>query len=164
MKLGLRTMIIVVIFSIGICLPRVLFADTVDESKLASSEIVATISEVATFKLAVLGYNKVAPQNSYTIKIIAMKFASKYKIDIENAKFTIDKDVGLFVTPMCIDMYLPTMTVICSVENAEKVPDIKFKGEIKLPYDSMSATFSDKTECLFDGKEYMFLNGKWYKK
>jgi len=156
---------IVALMLIMLSVSSVGIADEVtNSSKVASPEISDVINEIALFKLSILGSPGVSQVNKIRLYGISAKIGHKYQINMAKLKFTVDEESGLFVTPVGINLIAPTMTRIISSEDFSKLPEVKFKGAIKLLFDTMSVNFDDKTECAVSGKEYIFKEGKWFEK
>jgi len=158
------------------------------EDNPVDNNLITVISDAAVFKLLLLdlGYNIVGigwpdrealGAGKTAVETAWHKILSKYNMTppyVFSNVMAEDNDLptptGLSgsKTENGVNIYLKLPEKWCEVllvKQSGSLPDVKFRyGGIRINLKTMNVAFEDKTECVINGKEYVFSNGKWLEK
>jgi hypothetical protein len=146
----------------------------------ASAKISELINDSALLKLSLIDLAKnvlgvgenIRQELGFDQKLtkIIEKISAKYKMDLTTGGIYlvgIEKMGGIYQKGVALVHVSPPTwwSEIVRFEKPGSLPIVKFKsGRIVLDINSMSVSFSDQTECMINGNEYIYLEGKWVQK
>lgn len=159
---------VIVLVSMVCLVPSIgMSGETISENKVAFLEISEMIYDAALFKLslAAIGAGNMGAPIPKKVSETIEKIASKYQIDTKKLEFSSADGVRNSIKiGTGVELEASDWSQFLSLNNLGKLPDVKFKGTIKLRFYSMSVDFNDKTGCRLNDKEYIYLKGKWFEK
>lgn len=145
---------------------------------LASARISEVINDSAMLKLIVLdlaenlvgiGWSDREREGAGRDKLMkeAKKISSKYGFDAtKGLRLDVTEVGGSAAGDIQGYVVLPNMWLeVVGFKNSARLPVTKFKsGRIIMSFKDLKIFFGEKTECLVDGKEYVYQSGSWFQK